>query len=120
MLDMHLMKTVLSSRDTTLIQPITGQGGQFIFTLLAKHPLQIDSRISKPEVRWSPHQETQLTKSVIQILMKATDGLGVILENRFYGRSFPLANSSTDNLRYLTTDQSSLPSQAGFIYTKIL
>ena len=43
---------------------------------------------------------------VIQILMEATNGLGVILENRYYGESYPLENSTTDNLRYLTTEQS--------------
>lgn len=38
--------------------------------------------------------------------MQATNGLGVILENRFYGQSYPFNNSSTDNLRYLTNEQS--------------
>ena len=44
---------------------------------------------------------------VIQILMEATNGLGVILENRYYGESFPFNDSSTDNLAFLTTEQSS-------------
>jgi hypothetical protein len=43
---------------------------------------------------------------VIQILMQATNGLGVILENRYYGSSYPFNISTTDNLRYLTTEQS--------------
>lgn len=43
---------------------------------------------------------------VIQILMQATNGLGVILENRYYGESFPFNSSTTDELAYLTTEQS--------------
>src|ERR1700709_7896 len=41
--------------------------------------------------------------------MEATNGLGVILENRFYGQSYPFNTSTTDNLRYLTNEQSSSP-----------
>jgi hypothetical protein len=48
---------------------------------------------------------SNLQTGIIQILMNATGGLGVILENRFYGESYPFDNSSTDNLRYLTTEQ---------------
>lgn len=43
---------------------------------------------------------------VIQILMNATNGLGVILENRYYGESYPFGSSTTDELTYLTTEQS--------------
>lgn len=43
---------------------------------------------------------------VIQILMQATNGLGVILENRYYGESFPFNDSTTDHLAFLTTEQS--------------
>ena len=39
--------------------------------------------------------------------MEATNGLGVILENRYYGESFPFNDSSTDHLAYLTTEQCS-------------
>ena len=46
---------------------------------------------------------------VIQILMEATNGLGVILENRFYGESWPYEDSTTDNLRYSTNEQSWWP-----------
>jgi hypothetical protein len=38
--------------------------------------------------------------------MEATNGLGVILENRYYGESYPFATSTTDELAYLTTEQS--------------
>lgn len=37
--------------------------------------------------------------------MEATNGLGVILENRYYGESYPFNTSSTDELRFLTTEQ---------------
>ena len=47
-----------------------------------------------------------LISKVIQILMQATNGLGVILENRYYGESWPVENSTVDNLAYLTTEQS--------------
>jgi hypothetical protein len=42
--------------------------------------------------------------------MQATNGLGVILENRYYGESFPFNDSSTDHLAFLTTEQSLSPS----------
>lgn len=49
---------------------------------------------------------------VIQILMSETNGLGIILENRYYGQSFPFNTSTVDNLAYLTAEQSfSHPSQ---------
>ena len=38
--------------------------------------------------------------------MEAVGGLGVILENRYYGHSYPFPNSTTDNMRFLTTEQS--------------
>jgi len=50
---------------------------------------------------------------VIQILMQATNGLGVILENRYYGSSFPFNDSSTDHLAFLTTEQSASPLLSG-------
>ncbi|KAK5629818.1 hypothetical protein RRF57_005533 [Xylaria bambusicola] len=39
------------------------------------------------------------------ILMEATNGLGVILENRYYGASYPFNTSTTDQLAFLTTAQ---------------
>ncbi|KAN0115436.1 peptidase S28 [Hyaloscypha variabilis] len=48
---------------------------------------------------------SNLVSGIILILMQATNGLGVILENRYYGTSFPFNTSTTDNLRYLTTEQ---------------
>lgn len=48
---------------------------------------------------------SNLETGIIQILMQATNGLGVILENRYYGESYPFNTSSTDELAYLTTEQ---------------
>ncbi|KAK0628361.1 peptidase S28 [Bombardia bombarda] len=46
-----------------------------------------------------------LQKGIVAQLTQATGGLGVILEHRYYGKSFPLPDLSTSNLRFLTTDQ---------------
>jgi Serine carboxypeptidase S28 len=37
--------------------------------------------------------------------MEATNGLGVILENRYYGDSYPFEDSTVDHLAYLTNEQ---------------
>lgn len=42
---------------------------------------------------------------IIQILMEAFGGLGVIVENRYYGTSYPYNTSTTDELAYLTNEQ---------------
>lgn len=52
-----------------------------------------------------PSRFSNLETGIIQILMNATNGLGVILENRYYGESFPYNTSTTDQLVYLTTEQ---------------
>ncbi|TVY80978.1 putative extracellular serine carboxypeptidase [Lachnellula suecica] len=49
---------------------------------------------------------SNLETGIIQILMQETNGLGVILENRYYGQSYPFNTSTTDNLAYLTAEQS--------------
>ena len=46
-----------------------------------------------------------LQKGLLAQLAKATNGIGVILEHRYYGTSFPTPDLSTENLRFLTTDQ---------------
>lgn len=46
-----------------------------------------------------------LQKGIVYELAKATGGLGVILEHRYYGTSFPTSDLSTENLRFLTTEQ---------------
>lgn len=38
-------------------------------------------------------------------LANATGGLALVLEHRYYGQSIPVANFSTDSLRWLTNDQ---------------
>ncbi|KAH7032739.1 peptidase S28 [Microdochium trichocladiopsis] len=47
-----------------------------------------------------------LEKGIVYELTKATGGLGVILEHRYYGTSYPTEDFSTENLRFLTTEQS--------------
>lgn len=47
--------------------------------------------------------------------MEATNGLGVILENRFYGLSYPFNTSTDEEIAYLSTEQSmSLWSQSQY------
>lgn len=48
---------------------------------------------------------SNLETGIIQILMNETGGLGVIIENRYYGDSYPYTNLTTDNLAYLTNEQ---------------
>ncbi|RMZ91807.1 hypothetical protein DV736_g990, partial [Chaetothyriales sp. CBS 134916] len=54
-----------------------------------------------------------LQKGILYELSKATGGLGVVLEHRYYGASFPVDDLSTENLRFLTTQQA-LADQAYF------
>ena len=42
---------------------------------------------------------------IANILAKATNGLSVVLEHRYYGESMPTQNLSTESLRFLTTEQ---------------
>ncbi|KAI1860285.1 hypothetical protein JX265_005800 [Neoarthrinium moseri] len=46
-----------------------------------------------------------LQKGIVAQLASATKGIGVILEHRYYGESWPVPDLSTPNLRFLTTDQ---------------
>jgi hypothetical protein len=46
-----------------------------------------------------------LQKGLLHELALATNGIGVVLEHRYYGTSFPTPDLSTENLRFLTTDQ---------------
>jgi len=46
-----------------------------------------------------------LQKGILQQLPQATNGIGVVLEHRYYGTSFPTPDLSTENLRFLTTQQ---------------
>ena len=40
-----------------------------------------------------------LQQGIVQILANATSGLGIVLEHRYYGKSIPVANFTTDSLR---------------------
>lgn len=46
-----------------------------------------------------------LQKGIVAQLANATGGLGVILEHRYYGESWPVSDLTTESLRFLTTDQ---------------
>lgn len=46
-----------------------------------------------------------LQKGIVHQVIKATNGLGVILEHRYYGTSFPVDDLTTENLRFLSTEQ---------------
>ncbi|KAK8017813.1 hypothetical protein PG993_014139 [Apiospora rasikravindrae] len=46
-----------------------------------------------------------LEKGIVAQLAQATNGIGVILEHRYYGESWPVPDLSTPNMRFLTTDQ---------------
>ncbi|TVY56542.1 putative extracellular serine carboxypeptidase [Lachnellula suecica] len=48
---------------------------------------------------------TFLQKGLLHEMAVATSGIGVVLEHRYYGTSFPTPDLSTENLRFLTTDQ---------------
>ncbi|KAI9667736.1 MAG: hypothetical protein M1821_000553 [Bathelium mastoideum] len=49
--------------------------------------------------------DTHLDSSLITHLMQQFNGIGVVLENRYYGTSNPYNTSTTDELRYQTTEQ---------------
>ena len=46
-----------------------------------------------------------LQKGILHQLAQATNGIGVVLEHRYYGTSMPTSDLSTQNLRFLTTEQ---------------
>lgn len=46
-----------------------------------------------------------LQKGILYQLAKATNGIGVVLEHRYYGTSWPVPDLSTENFRFLTTEQ---------------
>ncbi|EGG03405.1 extracellular serine carboxypeptidase [Melampsora larici-populina 98AG31] len=47
-----------------------------------------------------------LQDGILSILSKATHGIGIILEHRYYGQSFPFKDLSNESLRYLNTRES--------------
>ncbi|KAF5134784.1 putative extracellular serine carboxypeptidase [Metarhizium anisopliae] len=46
-----------------------------------------------------------LDHGIASILTQATGGVGIVLEHRYYGTSWPTDNATTENYRFLTTDQ---------------
>jgi hypothetical protein len=46
-----------------------------------------------------------LSQGIVTELAKAYHGIGVILEHRYYGKSFPVDDLTTENIRFLSTDQ---------------
>ncbi|RDX51519.1 peptidase S28 [Lentinus brumalis] len=55
-----------------------------------------------------------LDTGIVDILANATNGLGIILEHRYYGESVPVQNFTTDSLRWLNNEQAAADS-ANFI-----
>ena len=55
-----------------------------------------------------------LDTGITEILSKNTSGMGIALEHRYYGKSLPFDIFDTDNLTYLSYDQS-LEDTANFI-----
>ena len=51
-----------------------------------------------------------LEEGIVTQLTQATRGIGFILEHKYYGTFFPTPDISTENLRFLTTEQA-LPDQ---------
>lgn len=54
-----------------------------------------------------------LQKGIVAQLAEVTGGVGVILEHRYYGTSFPTSNITTKSFRFLSTEQA-LADQAYF------
>ena len=46
-----------------------------------------------------------IQKGILAILAKATGGMSVVLEHRYYGYSFPTRYLTTKDMRFLTTEQ---------------
>ncbi|KAE8154696.1 serine carboxypeptidase S28-domain-containing protein [Aspergillus avenaceus] len=46
-----------------------------------------------------------LSQGIVTELAAAYNGIGVILEHRYYGESYPVEDLTTENIRFLSTDQ---------------
>ncbi|TFK89724.1 peptidase S28 [Polyporus arcularius HHB13444] len=51
-----------------------------------------------------------LDTGIMDILARATGGIGIVLEHRYYGQSLPVKNLTTDSLRFLNNAQSAADS----------
>ena len=107
---MRLTQTQRSSSNISSTLHTTNLEDPSTCTLEEKLAGRVASRTYKLEVSYTVLDNggtvTQDKILVIQVLMKATNGLGVILENRYYGASYPFNTSTTDQLAYLSTEQS--------------
>ncbi|KAK4501445.1 hypothetical protein PRZ48_007254 [Zasmidium cellare] len=50
-------------------------------------------------------QSLMTLEIVLKLFLQEFNGLGIVLENRYYGASYPFNTSTTDNLRFFTTEQ---------------
>ncbi|WWC91094.1 uncharacterized protein L201_006035 [Kwoniella dendrophila CBS 6074] len=55
-----------------------------------------------------------LERGILQILSNSTNGIGIVLEHRYYGDSVPVSSFSTDDLRFLNNKEA-LEDSAYFI-----
>lgn len=46
-----------------------------------------------------------LDHGIVPLLTAATGGVGLVMEHRYYGTSWPVPDTSVDSMRFLTTDQ---------------
>ncbi|KAH6652577.1 peptidase S28 [Truncatella angustata] len=46
-----------------------------------------------------------IQKGVVAQIANATNGIGVVLEHRYYGTSWPVNDTRTESMRFLSTDQ---------------
>jgi hypothetical protein len=106
---MSRIRKTLSNSDTSSTRLTTSLADQCFCTSVERRVAKVDSRTCKLEVCIHfllKDRKYMLIEPVIQIMMQKFNGLGVILENRYYGQSYPYNTSSTDELRFLTTEQS--------------
>jgi hypothetical protein len=104
---MYHTRMILSSSDMFSTLHTTSREVRSSCILEERPAWKVDFRTCKLGVS-TPHQVWcfELIITVIQILMEKFNGIGVILENRYYGKSYPYKTSTTDELRFLTTEQS--------------
>lgn len=79
---------------------IGGEGSETCTRLTSK--MYLFELAQKHQVR--PFSELQYGQHVT-IILSYSQALMVDLEHRFYGQSFPLADMSTESLRFLSADQ---------------
>jgi hypothetical protein len=105
---MNRTRKIPLSSGTFSTRLTTSLADQYSSILVERLAEKVDSPTYRLEVsaQYPLKLHSRLICVVIQILMQKFNGLGVILENRYYGQSYPYNTSSTDELRFLTTEQS--------------